>query len=131
MMMSAAAATPLRCEINAKFACSSSTSCVTYKIDVFNIIDMQLGKFSRCDANGCDEYSAIFSRSGERASRASNSTEVQKNADGSVDVYFGPEAPEGKEANWVPPDPKRRFEVIFRLYAPTKPLFDKSWVLSK
>ena len=23
------------------------------------------------------------------------------NADGSVDLYFGPEAPEGKEKNWI------------------------------
>jgi hypothetical protein len=54
---------------------------------------------------------------------------MRKNADGSVDVFFGPKAPEGKEANWVPTDPKRGFEVIFRLYAPTKALFDKTWVL--
>jgi hypothetical protein len=26
---------------------------------------------------------------------------LQANADGSVDVYFGPKAPAGKEANWV------------------------------
>ena len=24
------------------------------------------------------------------------------NADGSVDIYFGPKAPAGKESNWVP-----------------------------
>ena len=35
-----------------------------------------------------------------RASRASNDTEVQKDADGSVDIYFGPGAPAGKESNW-------------------------------
>jgi hypothetical protein len=51
------------------------------------------------------------------------------NADGSVDVYFGPTAPKGKEANWVPTDPSRRFEVLARFYGPQKPLFDKSWRL--
>jgi hypothetical protein len=55
----------------------------------------------------------------DRASRASNATEVQKNADGSVDIYFGLKAPQGKESNWVPTDPKREFEAMFRLYAPT------------
>ena len=35
----------------------------------------------------------------DRASRASNSAEVQKNANGSVDLYFGPKAPAGKESN--------------------------------
>ena len=63
------------------------------------------------------------------ASRSSQIPEMQKHADGSVDVFFGPEAPVGKESNWVPTDPARRFEVMFRLYAPTKALFEKKWVL--
>jgi hypothetical protein len=65
-----------------------------------------------------------------RASRASNAAEVQKNADGSVDIYFGPKPPAGKESNWVPTDPARKFELMFRLYAPTKALFEKTWKLS-
>ncbi|WP_445215218.1 DUF1254 domain-containing protein [Bradyrhizobium sp. Pa8] len=64
-----------------------------------------------------------------RASRSSQIAELQKNADGSVDIYFGPTAPTGKEANWVPTDPNRKFELMFRAYAPTKALFDHSWVL--
>jgi hypothetical protein len=64
-----------------------------------------------------------------RASRASNATELQKNADGSVDIYFGPQAPAGKESNWVPTDPQRGFELMFRLYGPKKEFFDKVWVL--
>ena len=63
------------------------------------------------------------------ASRASISPGLQTNADGSVDVYFGPKAPEGREANWVPTDPTRKFELLFRLYGPEKPLFDHSWKL--
>ena len=27
--------------------------------------------------------------------------ELLVNSDGSIDIYFGPEAPEGKEANWI------------------------------
>jgi len=64
-----------------------------------------------------------------RASRSSQIPEMQKNADGSADVYFGPAAPAGKETNWVPTDPKRGFEVMFRAYAPTKAFFDKTWRL--
>jgi hypothetical protein len=64
-----------------------------------------------------------------RASCASNDTAVKANADGSVDVYFGPKAPAGKEANWVPTTAGRRFEVLFRLYGPEKPLFEKTWTL--
>jgi hypothetical protein len=65
----------------------------------------------------------------DRASRASNSPEVMKNGNGSVDIFFGPKAPEGKESNWVPTDPSREFELMFRLYGPTKALFDKAWTL--
>lgn len=65
----------------------------------------------------------------KRASRASNASDVQKNEDGSVDVYFGPEPPLGKEPNWVPTKPGQGFEYIFRLYAPTEALFEKTWKL--
>ena len=64
-----------------------------------------------------------------RASRSSQIPDLQKNADGSVDIYFGPKAPPGKEANWVPTEPGRQFEVMFRLYGPEKAFFDKAWVL--
>ena len=64
-----------------------------------------------------------------KASRSSQIPELQKNDDGSIDIYFGPNVPVGKEANWVPTVAGRQFEVMFRLYGPTKPLFEKMWVL--
>jgi hypothetical protein len=64
-----------------------------------------------------------------RASRASNAAEVEKNDDGAVDIYFGPKALEGRVSNWVPTDPQRGFELLFRLYAPTKALFERTWTL--
>jgi hypothetical protein len=62
-------------------------------------------------------------------SRSSLSPGLQTNADGSVDIYFGPQAPAGKESNWVPTSAGGTFEVLFRFYGPKKPLFDKTWVL--
>ncbi len=76
-----------------------------------------------------DRETHALIRNMDKASVASTGSGVQKNADGSVDVYFGPKAPEGKEANWVPVDPEGKFELLFRLYGPEKPLFDKSWKL--
>lgn len=64
-----------------------------------------------------------------RASRASNTNDVKKNADGSVDLYLGPKAPAGKESNWIPTDPQRGFELMFRAYGPKKEFFDKVWTL--
>jgi hypothetical protein len=63
------------------------------------------------------------------SSRSSQTPELQKNADGSVDVYFAPKAPAGKESNWVPTKAGGQFEVLFRFYGPEKPLFDKTWKL--
>jgi hypothetical protein len=62
-------------------------------------------------------------------SRSSQTPGLQKNADGSVDVYFGPKAPAGKESNWVPTSADRGFEVLFRFYGPEKRLFEKTWKL--
>jgi hypothetical protein len=64
-----------------------------------------------------------------RSGRGSQSPGLQKNADGSVDIYFGPKAPAGKEANWVPTNPSGQFEVLFRLYGPEKAFADKTWKL--
>lgn len=76
-----------------------------------------------------DRQTHALVRHMDRASRASNANDLATNPDGSVDVYFGPEPPAGREANWVPTDPLREFEVMFRFYAPTAALFDKSWTL--
>jgi len=51
------------------------------------------------------------------------------NADGSVDVYFGPAAPQGKEANWVPTVAGKGFFLVFRFYGPTEGYIDKTWEL--
>jgi len=65
----------------------------------------------------------------QSASRSSQTPGLQKNTDGSVDIYFGPKAPAGKESNWIPTDASGKFEVLFRFYGPQKSLFDKTWVL--
>jgi hypothetical protein len=63
------------------------------------------------------------------SSRASNMPDLQQNADGTVDVWFGPKAPKGKESNWIPTKADGRFEALFRFYGPEQPLFEKTWVL--
>ena len=49
------------------------------------------------------------------------------NEDGSVDVYFGPKAPAGKENNWVQTVPGTAWNTLLRLYGPLEPFFDKTW----
>ena len=60
-------------------------------------------------------------------SASSQKEDLAVNADGSVDVYFGPEAPAGHESNWIQTVPGKGWFCFFRLYGPLEPWFDKSW----
>jgi hypothetical protein len=63
------------------------------------------------------------------SSRSSQTPHLQKNSDGSVDIYFGAKQPTGKESNWIPTSAAGEFEILFRLYGPEKALFEKTWRL--
>ncbi|WP_163516328.1 DUF1254 domain-containing protein [Gelidibacter japonicus] len=52
---------------------------------------------------------------------------IQKNEDGSYDVYFAPETPTGKEGNWVETVPGKSWFVILRMYGPLEPWIEKVW----
>lgn len=60
---------------------------------------------------------------------SSRKEDIAKNSDGSIDVYFGPKAPAGKEANWVQTVSGKGWFAYFRFYGPTEAFFDKSWAL--
>jgi hypothetical protein len=65
---------------------------------------------------------------GEDVGKDSDSGLIE-NADGSIDLYFGPTAPEGKQENWIKTVPGRGFFMYFRFYGPTEAFFDKTWQL--
>jgi hypothetical protein len=50
-----------------------------------------------------------------------------QNSDGSYDVFFGPKAPDGQENNWVQTVPRKGWNMLFRLYGPLEPWFEKAW----
>lgn len=52
----------------------------------------------------------------------------KQNPDGSTTLYLGPKAPKGEEKNWLATVPGRGFFAIIRLYAPSQPALDGSWV---
>ncbi len=56
-----------------------------------------------------------------------NKEGLEKNADGSYDIYFGPEPPAGKEHNWIQTVPGKGWNTIFRLYGPLESFYDKTW----
>ncbi len=49
------------------------------------------------------------------------------NADGSVDLYFGPTPPAGKDNNWIQTVPGKGWFCLLRLYSPTEAWYDKTW----
>jgi hypothetical protein len=52
---------------------------------------------------------------------------MTQNADGSYDIVFAPEAPEGMEGNWLQTVPGKSWFTILRMYGPLEPWIDKSW----
>ena len=55
---------------------------------------------------------------------------VDANPDGSVDIYFGQQAPKGKEKNFIKTDPDKGFFVVFRFYGPLEGYIEKTWVMN-
>jgi hypothetical protein len=49
------------------------------------------------------------------------------NADGSIDLYFGPKVPAGQESNWIETLPGKGFYPFFRFYGPKEGVFDGTW----
>jgi len=66
----------------------------------------------------------------QRADRSSRNQDLVVSEDGSTEIWFGPEAPEGKEGNWIPTAPNRAWFVYLRLYAPTDAYFERKWPIA-
>ncbi len=56
--------------------------------------------------------------------------DLKYNDDGSIEVFFGPDAPEGYEANWIPTT-RNDFFVGFRFYAPDWDRLGKTWMAKR
>jgi hypothetical protein len=67
----------------------------------------------------------------EKSGINSRQKSLIKNADGSVDFYFGPKAPEGKGPNWVQTNKGQSYFLYLRLYGPEQPFFDQKWPINK
>ena len=52
---------------------------------------------------------------------------IEKNADGSYDVYIAPKAPAGKDNNWLQTVSGKSWFVILRMYGPLEPWLNKTW----
>lgn len=65
---------------------------------------------------------------GTPKSSTGSQRDIDVNDDGSVDLFFGPEKPEGvSEENFVLTKPGEGWFAYFRFYGPLEPYFDKTW----
>lgn len=49
------------------------------------------------------------------------------NPDSSVDIWFGPTEPAGKEKNWIQTIPGKEWTMTLRLYGTLASWFDQTW----
>jgi len=57
----------------------------------------------------------------------SNSKKIVLNSDGTLNIWFGPTAPEGRENNWIQTVQGKEWQLVLRLYDLFEPLQDHTW----
>ena len=77
-----------------------------------------------------DSANRSMMQTGQEFPALSSYSDLVANDDGTVDLYFGPKAPEGHEKNWVETDPAKGWTAIVRLYGPLEPFFDQTWKMN-
>src|SRR5262245_5559366 len=76
-----------------------------------------------------DALSRSELQNGQPLPSVSSYTSPKVNADGSIDILFGPEEPKEK-GNWIKTVAGKGWFPIFRFYGPKENFFDKSWQLN-
>ena len=75
-----------------------------------------------------DALSRSELQTGQALPSVSGYSDPEINADGTIDIFFGPEKPEGA-GNWIQTVPGKGWFPIFRFYSPKQAYFDKTWQL--
>lgn len=88
--------------------------------------DTPAGQFWSLTVYDRRTWAFIKSPSGRAGLGSFNMGQMKKNDDGSVDLYFGPKAPEGLESNWIPTENKEPY-LWLRLYGPEAAFWNKSF----
>jgi hypothetical protein len=95
----------------------------TYKLNVPTPVPDKL--FWSVTVYDIDSRSQIQTDQGKAALRSL--FELKDQTGSSTDLYFGPTAPQGHEAQWIKTIPGKGWFVYFRIYGPQQPAFDGSW----
>jgi hypothetical protein len=63
VLVSPVVAAPLRCDISTKYACNRD-GCRPDARTIWNLVDVDRSRYSRCDSKGCDDLQMVQSASG-------------------------------------------------------------------
>jgi len=77
-----------------------------------------------------DAETRAMLKNGQKFPSMDSYEDFKKNEDGSIDLYFGPKAPEGLENNWVKTLEGKQWFPMMRFYGPEQPYFDKTWQMN-
>lgn len=75
------------------------------------------------------ETRSFLENAEKKAETGSRSPDLVTNRDGTVDLFFGPEAPEGRDSNWLQTNPGEGWFAIIRFYGPTEAYIERTWFL--
>jgi hypothetical protein len=83
----------------------------------------------RCWAVSVHAADAPFVSQSPRASLDSDTTNLRRNFDGSIDLYFGATPPPRLESNWAYTTLGEQWLAMFRFFDPEPRLYARSWKL--
>lgn len=99
----------------------------TYKLTI--PADMPVKQFWALTIYDRATHSFIYTPSEKTTISSYDLDKLKKNADGSVTLYVGPDAPNGLESNWIPTRGKRPLPAV-RFYGPTEAMNNKTFKLA-
>ena len=74
-----------------------------------------------------DYLTASLYDNGQPFPAISSYQDLTHNADGSLDITFGPTEPKVNAKNWTKTRPGKPYFVVLRFYGPTEAAIDRSW----
>ena len=74
-----------------------------------------------------DAFTRSEIQTDQRKAALRSQFELRDARDAELELYFGPQAPEGAEQRWIKTIPGRGWFAYFRLFGPAQEALDRSW----
>ena len=78
-----------------------------------------------------DSHTRTFIANNSKGRHLSSNDSLVKNEDGSIDIYVGPDEPNGFESNWIETIPRTEIFIGLRTYGPEKSVLEGSYKMPR